>query len=251
MKADWQPLRAEFRTWRSEGLTLPFWWRDDDAVVPTPKLDQLSALSAATEVPVHLAIIPKQATQALADVLDARFVPIVHGWDHVSHSLPGAKNAEFGAGRQLEAVEDDLRNACGRMQRLFGSRLAPMFVPPWNRMDTAFMPTLAELGYDAVSAYNPRKQAFAAASVAQINTHLDPIFWRGTRGLVEPEVLITQMVALLKDRRAGVTDNHEPLGYLTHHLVHDADIWEFSREFLKEICDGPVQLYRHDQRGEL
>ncbi len=250
MKVDWSPLRAEFKIWSADGLTLPFWWRDDDAIAPTEALDVLSKLSADVGVPVHLAIIPKQATKSLADALADHFVPVVHGWDHVSHTPDGEKNAEFGAGREIAWAQADLAAAFDRMKALFGARLAPMFVPPWNRIDTALMPALAELGFDAVSTYQPRKKAEAAVGLTQINTHLDPIFWRDTRGLVAPETLVAQLVTLLKDRRAGLTDNHEPLGYLTHHLVHDADIWEFSAQFLKEICDGPVRLYRHDRKGE-
>ncbi|MBO9407526.1 polysaccharide deacetylase family protein [Shimia sp. R9_1] len=251
MKIDWEPLRAEFREWRAAGLTLPFWWRDDDAVTPTDALDHLGALSAAVEVPVHLAIIPEQATVDLAQTLRDTFVPVVHGWAHLSHTPEGIKNAEFGAGRPPEVAQADLAAALEQMTSLFGNRLAMMFVPPWNRMDVALMPALAALGYDAVSTYQPRNQSFAALGLEQINTHLDPIYWRGTRGLVAPDALIAQLIALLKDRRAGLTDNHEPLGYLTHHLVHDDDIWNFSDQFLKEICDGPVQLYRHDRKGEL
>jgi len=122
-------------------------------------------------------------------------------------------------------------------------------VPPWNRIAPEVVAGLAKAGFDAVSTYNPRKTALAAPVVAQINTHIDPIFWRGHRGLVNPDILVSQVVTLLQDRRAGLTDSQEPLGYLTHHLVHDTDIWEFSRQFLLEICDGPVRLYRHDGKG--
>ena len=32
---------AELAQWRSEELTLPIWWRDDDAIAPTPALERL------------------------------------------------------------------------------------------------------------------------------------------------------------------------------------------------------------------
>ena len=70
MKIDWTPLRQELALWRSQGLELPFWWRDDDAVEPTPALAQLADLSRAVAVPVHLAVVPKFATEALAGTLD-------------------------------------------------------------------------------------------------------------------------------------------------------------------------------------
>lgn len=249
MRIDWTPLRTELAQWRAGGLELPFWWRDDDAIAPTEALDQLASLSTATEVPVHLAIIPKDATEALAQDLATCFVPVVHGWSHVSHTPEGVKNAEFGVGRPASAALADASQGLARLRALFGDKLAPMFVPPWNRIAPDVVAGLAEAGFDAVSTYNPRKTALAAPDVAQINTHIDPIFWRGHRGLVDVETLMSQVVTLLQDRRTGQTDNHEPLGYLTHHLVHDADIWEFSRQFLQEICEGPVRLYRHDGKG--
>ncbi|MFY0616331.1 polysaccharide deacetylase family protein [Shimia sp.] len=249
MKVDWAPLRSELAIWRAEGLQLPFWWRDDDAVTQTAALEQLAALSEDVAVPVHLAVIPKMATQALADGLPALFLPVVHGWCHASHAPEGHKNAEFGVGRDHAEAVTDLQAGLARMSVLFGERLSPMFVPPWNRMDAALFPELGLLGYTAVSTYNPRKADMAAPMVAQINTHIDPIFWRGTRGLVDTETLVSQLVQLLQERRTGITDNHEPLGYLTHHLAHDADIWEFSRQVLHEICEGPVWLYRHKKEG--
>ncbi|MFY0659393.1 MAG: polysaccharide deacetylase family protein [Shimia sp.] len=251
MRIDWTPLRTELAQWRAAGLDLPLWWRDDDAVAPTEALDQLASLSTATEVPVHLAIIPKDATAALARDLPECFVPVVHGWAHVSHTPEGVKNAEFGAGRRASAALQDASEGLARLKSLFGNRFAPMFVPPWNRIAPDVVAGLAETGFDAVSTYSPRKTAMAVSGVAQINTHIDPIFWRGHRGLVNTETLVPQVVTLLQDRRAGLTDNQEPLGYLTHHLVHDADIWEFSRQFLLEICEGPVRLYRHDGKGNL
>jgi hypothetical protein len=45
MTTDWTPLRKELAIWRAEGLTLPLWWRDDDAVTATAALDRLVALS--------------------------------------------------------------------------------------------------------------------------------------------------------------------------------------------------------------
>lgn len=78
-----------------------------------------------------------------------------------------------------------------------------------------------------------------APGLEQINTHLDPIDWRGTRGLVAPDKLVAQTTDLLRDRREGRTDNAEPFGILTHHLVHDPDIWIFTEALLRRLLDGP------------
>ena len=250
MKIDWSPLRQEFSAWRSANLELPFWWRDDDAIEPTKELDQLVSLAEETNVPVHLAVIPRDATKTLASKITETnmLIPVVHGWAHQNHAPADLKKAEFGATRPAQDCADDMQNALRDMQSLFGDRLAVMFVPPWNRLDPALMVPLAEAGYDAVSTFLPRRETMPVPGLVQINTHLDPIFWRETRGLVPPETLVEKAAAFLKDRRCKITDNAEPFGYLTHHLVHDADIWEFSRQFLNEMCDGPTRVYRHDRK---
>ena len=124
------------------------------------------------------------------------------------------------------------------MRDLFGKRLLPIFVPPWNRLDPALLPVLAQAGYLGVSTYLPRDKRQAAPGLVQINTHIDPIFWRGDRGLAPSEDQIAHIVRLLQDRRFGKSDATEPLGFLSHHLVHNADIWNFTTTCLKTFLDA-------------
>ncbi len=245
MRIDWSPLERELQIWRDEGLTLPIWWRDDDAIAPTRALEQLSTLSQDLGLPVHLAIIPKDATQALADNLERCFVPVVHGWAHLSHAPHGEKKAEFGAG-SCDALQD-AQQGLQRLKTLFGARLCPMFVPPWNRIGADVTAGLADLGYRALSTFTPRSAALAAPGLLQINTHLDPIAWRGSRSLVPPETLITQLCVQLKDRREGRSDATEPYGILTHHLVHDDAIWNFTHSLLARLLEGPSHIWSHDE----
>jgi len=99
------------------------------------------------------------------------------------------------------------------------------------------------LGYRILSTATPRNAIWAAPGLEQINTHLDPIDWRGSRGLVPPEDLIAQTVNLMRDRREGHADNSEPFGVLTHHLVHDPDIWAFTQDMLPRLLDGPGEAW--------
>lgn len=244
MLIDWSPVTREFAHWRTAGLTLPIWWRDDDAVAATPALEQLIALSEVVAVPVHLAVIPDMVEAGLATrVADAAcLIPVVHGWAHQNHAAADAKKAEFGAGRA--GVADEFQSGMNRLQTLFGARLKPMFVPPWNRISPDYYPALVGAGFSALSTYTPRKAPQAAAGLQQINTHLDPIAWRRGKTLLDPDQLIAQLAQLLLDRRTGVSDNDEPLGLLTHHLVHDGDVWEFTKQVLTVLQDGPVSIYR-------
>ena len=61
--------------------------------------------------------------------------------------------------------------------------------------------------------------------------------------MIAPDSLIEHTVILLQKRRAGVHDNAEPLGLLTHHLIHDPAIWAFTEGFIETLLTGPVQLW--------
>jgi hypothetical protein len=246
MTPDWTPLDRELDRWTAAGLCLPVWWRDDDAIAPSPALERLDALAATHALPVHLAVIPQGATQALAEYVRAtpNLIPVVHGWAHASHALQGAKKAEYPDTRPSEEMAVEAAQSLTRLSGLFGADLARMFVPPWNRISPRLVADLAGLGYCALSTFTPRDAAFAAPGLARINTHLDPVFWKSGRGLVAPETLIAHLVRQLTDRREGTVDNDEPYGILTHHLVHDEAIWGFTDALLSRLMHGPTRPWR-------
>lgn len=244
MRIDWSPVTEELALCRAAGLDLPIWWRDDDAVAATGALEQLGALSEKVDVPVHLAVIPSLAEASLVKAcVRAPFVPMVHGWAHQNHAPLLAKKAEFGHPRA--GLRQEAEAGFARMSELFGQDTLKVFVPPWNRIDAGLVGGLAEIGYRGLSTFTPRKARLAARGLVQINTHIDPIHWRSGGGLVPVEILVAQIAALLKDRREGRVDAREPLGLLTHHLVHDAGIWAFTESCLQVLLDGgarPVDL---------
>ncbi|MES0825849.1 polysaccharide deacetylase family protein [Ruegeria sp. SCP11] len=241
MTVDWRPLDTELTAWKAEELTLPVWWRDDDAVSATPQLKTLSKLSVALGLPVHLAIIPRDADATLVEHVTAHktLIPVVHGWAHHNHAPPDEKKSEFRLHRPQKEILSDAQSGLERLKSLFGDRLCPMFVPPWNRIAPDVVRELPGLGYCILSTATPRATSCPVPGLEQINTHLDPIDWRGTRGLISKNTLIIQTAGLLRDRREGRADNAEPFGVLTHHLVHDQDIWTFTEELLRRLLDGP------------
>jgi hypothetical protein len=246
IEINWHPLKDELQFWQDAELTLPFWWRDDDAIEPTPALSRLVAISTDLNLPLHLAVIPKYATSTLGKQLSSTnlIIPVVHGWAHVSHAPEGQKNAEFGTPRSIEDCAHDAISGLHSMIDLFGDKLKPMFVPPWNRINPDLGEHLVAIGYDTISTYAPRKTQYAVPNLEQINTHLDPIAWHQGRSLIAPETLVEQIVKLMQDRRLGHTDNTEPLGFLTHHLVHDEAIWDFTEQFLTIMRTGPIRAFR-------
>lgn len=245
MSPDWTPLHNELQRWQADGLSLPLWWRDDDAVTVTPQLETLSTLSEELGLPLHLAVIPRDADAALVDYIseNTHLIPVVHGWAHQNHAPADEKKSEFRLHRPMDEIVTDAKAGLTHLSDLFGNNLQPIFVPPWNRIAPEVAGHLPALGYRVLSTATPRKTALAAPGLEQINTHLDPIDWRGSRGLVAPEALIAKTADLLRDRRKGRADNAEPFGVLTHHLVHDQDIWTFTRDLLHCLLDGPGSIW--------
>ena len=242
MNVDWTPMRRMLGTLRAENHRLAIWWRDDDAVTPTTALDQLNTLSKHLDIPVHIAVIPAGATPGLAAFTteNPNLIPLVHGWRHHNNAPADDKKSEFGSPRPAGITE--LAKGQRRMRDLFGASYLPMFVPPWNRLDPSFLPALQDAGYLGVSTYTPRSARNAAPNLRQINTHIDPINWRGNRGLKEPDALISETVDLLRARLDGMQDATEPLGYLSHHLVHTPQVWEFSQRYLTELLEGGAEV---------
>lgn len=249
MTIDWTALRQELGIWRAQGLALPVWWRDDDAIEPTQALDRLLDMGASLGLPVHVAVIPEPAQPPLANYSDhPAFIPLVHGWTHTNTAPKGQKKAEFGHPR-LDAL-DQTRHALRDMRALFGDALVEMFVPPWNRIDSTVVDGLAAQGYSALSTYTPRP-ARVISGLVQINCHVDPIHWKAGGGLVRADEVIAGLVNTLRARRAGDTDRAEPLGFLTHHLVHDPDIWAFTQSCLTELLDGGAVACNLRTTGDL
>ncbi|OIQ31774.1 MAG: polysaccharide deacetylase [Alphaproteobacteria bacterium MedPE-SWcel] len=250
MTNGWDALDAELTLWSREGLHLPLWWRDDDAVAPTAALGRLEDLAGQLDMPVHLAVIPRAAEAELAGAVrrSRHLVPVVHGWAHVNHAPAEAKKSEFGSTRPVDAALNEAEQGIARLKALFGPDLRPMFVPPWNRISAAMLPWLAGLDYAAVSTFGPRKRAQAAPGLLQINTHIDPVDWHGDRSLLDSELILAPLVAQLQARRAGSAERAEPLGLLTHHLIHDEKIWAFCETLLRRLLDGPARPWRFDER---
>ncbi|NSY39928.1 polysaccharide deacetylase family protein [Leisingera sp. ANG59] len=250
MTPDWSGLDRELDNWQQAGLTLPLWWRDDDAMSQSSELERLAALSEDLDLPVHLAVIPQGATADLARFVSEHptLIPVVHGWAHQNHAPAGEKKAEFGTHRPLEELLDDAERGLVALQKMFGGVLRPMFVPPWNRISPEMLTWLAGAGYTAVSTFTPRKAAKPASGLLRVNTHLDPIDWKGGRGLLPVDQLTAQVARQLRDRRMGDADNAEPYGILTHHLVHDDSIWTFISALVKRLLDGPAEAWIYDER---
>lgn len=238
LRDEWKALNAELDRWSEAGRVATFWWRDDDASDVTPALDRLLQLQQSTSVPLTVAVIPSRATQGLADCLNglAGIAVVQHGFAHQNHAGPGEKKSEFPATRPLQARLEDLRAGEEIMQRLFPKRQR-VLVPPWNRI--AEMSTdLAAMGFAALSGFKLRQRPYAAPGLAQVNTQIDPVDWRGGDVTSGCRAALTTALTVLQLLR-GDAAPQQALGLLTHHLRHDEAGWEFISEFLELIGSHP------------
>lgn len=215
-----------------DGRTTQLWLRDDDAIEPTEALSRLLDLSTRWNAPMTIAAIPADATDALAGLLKTlpTISVAVHGWDHANHAPSPEKKQELGLHRGEATVLTRLTDGLARINSLFGERAVPLLVPPWNRIAAGLIPHLPEIGYEALSVFGPERDD---TPLPLVNTHVDIIDWKGTRGGRPMDILYAEAAAHLQ----MATASQVPLGILTHHLVHDEAAWRFLDDLCK-LTDG-------------
>jgi len=238
--ADWHPLLAELDRWARAGKQIDLWLRDDDATRPSAQLDRLADLSERFAVPVLLATIPLMAQEALARRLEAAPLlrPCQHGACHRNDAPPGEKKSEFGLHRPLAASLAQIGEGADRMRRLFGDRVLPVFVPPWNRIHPEIAAALPQLGFAGLSCF--RKSALGPAGGPRlVNTDLDLIDWHGGRVGRRLDQLLPEMVALLAAYRQN-SGPRRTFGLLLHHHDHDTTAWTILPELLTRLASHPA-----------
>lgn len=242
----WSDLEVELTRWAADGRRCPIWLRDDDAVSDTPALRQFLSMVEAAAVPVSLAVVAAEVQPSLPDLLAGRpeVGVLVHGWCHANHAPAGEKKSEFGAGRPAELRKGEAAEALSRLHALFGPRIGnrfvPVFVPPWNRMAADMPGLLAGSGYRGVSVFGARPTAIGPAGLLWMNTHVDLIDWHGSRSAVPEAEVLEALRREFADRRTGARDPREPIGLLTHHLVHDETIRALLAALLDRLAHHPA-----------
>lgn len=213
-----------------------FWWRDDDAVSVTPALQAMTAVQTRHRVPLALAVIPKPAEPALADYLkDCPEIAVFqHGWQHKSQrdKARGERASEFPHSRPIDESLDDLTRGFTRLTNLFGDRFLPVLTPPWNRVSKAVRTRRHETGLIGLSVFSRAK--FEDPHL--VNCHVDIIKWRGVNAFAGRLTGFRRLVAQTRRRLAGLD---QPIGLLTHHLVHDDAANAFVDEVLAITANHP------------
>ena len=206
---------------------IKFWWRDDDAIEPTPQLEKLLNIRETAQKPLHLAVIPALLKPQLAPALpDEEVTVLQHGFAHKNHEPQGALKSEFGPHRKAGLAGANLQKGRAILQEAFGAQFFHAFVPPWNRMTDSLKPLLIQNDLQGYSGYRRRKLGESHVC----NTHLDVIGWRFGRRFIGRKRAYRRLLAEVLRRCQG---HNEPLGILTHHLVHSDDVNDFLLELFQ------------------
>ena len=238
----WSALTDELDAWSVAGMTATMWWRDDDATCPTPALARLLDAAATHGVPLCLAAIPNLVREELLTLLerDVNVVVAVHGVSHKNFAAAGEKKCEFVESRSPHAMADELVEGREKLIAVAGRRTVPVLVPPWNRVSRALVPLLPGLGFRGLSTYGDRGARAPTPGLRQVNCHIDPIDWRGSRDFIGVAGALEQLIGHLARRRLGNADPAEPTGLLTHHAVWSDAAFAFLQELLVRTGKHPA-----------
>jgi hypothetical protein len=166
-----------------------------------------------------MAIVPQAAEPELFRLLHDGVTVLQHGTDHRNRAATGEKKTEYPAREPIETGLARIADGFGCLREFAGSKFFPVLAPPWNRLRKDLLTNLPAIGIRGISAYGDRPSAEPAPGLRQVNTHVDIVAWRRGRHFIGEEEAFR-----LALRRAAT---HEPVGWLTHHAVHDAAAWKF------------------------
>lgn len=195
-----------------------FWWRDDDAALPNPALERLMAF----DVPLALAVVPQLAVPELFHLLKDSVSVLQHGTDHRNRAAPGEKKTEFPAAEPDELALERLAAASQRLRKMAGERALPVLVPPWNRMRPGLADKLGSAGFIGLSQDG---KARPVLGLKQVNTHIDIVAWHEGRRFIGEDQALAAALELM--------DVVQPVGWLTHHAVHDEAAWRFLQRLAR------------------
>ncbi len=239
-------LNHELAIWRRAWRVPVLWWRDDDAREPTWQLDKL--LSVRRSIPLTLAVIPDVDLHPLASRLSVETGIDVaqHGVDHANKLPEGGPRSEFAEG----ASQNDINAAvaAGRA-RLMAAGFSPLlFVPPWNEPGDRQIEAVVAARYQT---YSIGVNGKARDGLKHVGAQVDILRWKGKPHFKGRRRVFDALRKQLEARRlAGAFE--EPIGLLTHHLVHDDQAWQFLDWFgdystgrfdwrsLAELCESTV-----------
>lgn len=229
----WKQLDLVLDAAAGRGETIRFWWRDDDAGRRSPALGRLLEMAERQNLPLALAVVPTWLEPEVQGQIAASCDVSVlqHGYAHANHAGDGEKSIELG-GRGTEPMRKELQAGRAILEDAFGAAFLPVLAPPWNRVDEALHGHLRACGYRGLSVFGKRAASELAPGLSLVNTHVDPVDWRGTRGFLGADVVLQRLISDI--------DPEEPIGILSHHLAMDEACWAFLERLFRVLARHPA-----------
>jgi peptidoglycan/xylan/chitin deacetylase (PgdA/CDA1 family) len=213
-----------------------FFFRADDVGWNDGDLWSLLDLFTRHSLAVDLAVIPNELTVSLARRLRAAAESSPygvgfhqHGFAHLNHEPTGRKY-EFGPSRPIRLQRRDIAEGQKRLLDLLGSRVDPIFTPPWNRCTRTTALCLAELGFRVLSR-EARAAPLAIPGLVELPVSIDWFAHRKRVRLSPSEFGELVSTAIVKGG---------PVGVMLHHAVMSADEQDAAGELLALISQHPM-----------
>ena len=217
---------------------LELWWRDDDAGDPIDPLAKLIEISESLDAGLALAAVPDWLSEVAVERI-GQSEPICilqHGWCHKDHSEPGAKKIEFGGSLDSQMGLQQLKAGGKVLASQFGEKFVPAFVPPWNRIEDRFLALLTNIPFKGISTFGDDNRG-RAYGLAQINTHVDVIDWRGTGSFVGLSRIVDDLIV------ASTRWPDQAIGLLTHHAAMDQVALTEAGELIAQVRAHPNVIW--------
>jgi hypothetical protein len=99
---------------------------------------------------------------------------------------------------------------------------------------------LARCGLTGISRARARSFSSLAQGIVEVNTQVDLVAWKGSRGFVGEDAALGGLVEHLRARRLRAVCANEPTGILTHHLIQDEATDAFLGRLIAESVAHPA-----------
>lgn len=211
------------------------YFRDDDLGWNPKEFSRLVTLFARHDQRFNAAAIPASLTdQIIKDSIPYSYQAspylqvVTHGFSHQNHQTEG-KKSEFGIGRDLEIVRQELRTGREQLTERFENYF-PCFVPPWNRMEEVYMDLLPGCGYRMISRDEGAK---GLAPLPEFNITVDLHTSKEAKKPTAKEIF-RQLAKYNEEGR-------ESLGVMLHHTKMTEDDYAILDELLKDLSKRSIQ----------
>lgn len=171
------------------------------------------------DIPLSLSVIPTLLSPELCKWVN-RYTSVTvlqHGTDHCDAG-GGVGPTQFDPQEAPHAIARRLVEGWTALSG-FHRRL-PVYVPPWHDLTPNTAAAAAMAGLESISAWG------APAAQGRVDVHLDLMRWRGPPRFAGSQRVLGRLTRELRKRRVQ-RRWQEPIGLLTHHLVHDDAAWRF------------------------